>query len=182
MNITVSEMCPCTFVQYIQIFKNSSLFYSVADPHWFQCGSGYRSGSSIFCQCVPGSRSGYRSVFPMRILILIQPTKMNADPDPNPGPDPQHCFFIADFSSKNQSSGWTFWKVESGRLPSFFFILDFGFKKVCGNLRYTALHCLCAQKSSINIWAVLGHILFSNQHFPTKYCRLSRRTNSQLKN
>jgi hypothetical protein len=41
----------------------------------------------------------------MRILILIQPTKMNADPDPNPGPDPQHCFFIADFSSKNQSSG-----------------------------------------------------------------------------
>jgi hypothetical protein len=29
------------------------IYFSVADPHWSQCGSGYVSGSSIFCNADP---------------------------------------------------------------------------------------------------------------------------------
>jgi hypothetical protein len=60
----------------------------------------------------------------MRLRIRIQPKKMNADLDLNPGPDPdpQHCLFF-----KKLKFGVNFQKVESARLSSSFYILDFGF-------------------------------------------------------
>jgi hypothetical protein len=82
-----------------QHFFGFKLGSSVADPHWFQCGSGYESGSSIFRQCGPGSRTSYRrSLHPSATLqnlnylhfcgpvwpswIRIRIRIPNADPDP----------------------------------------------------------------------------------------------------
>ncbi len=59
----------------VNLLGVGTVYLSVADPHWFQCGSGYGSGSSIFGQC--GSRYGSESR--SRVLMTKNWTKFTAE-------------------------------------------------------------------------------------------------------